>query len=89
MKKFKIKSYCKINLTLKVLKKLNNGYHKINSLITFCDLHDEIVIRKLNGFNDKINFTGKFKKSIKKRSNTITKILNILRSKKILKNHYF
>tara|TARA_Y100001970_G_C14231247_1_gene858786 strand:- start:57 stop:920 length:864 start_codon:yes stop_codon:yes gene_type:complete len=89
VKKFKIKSYCKINLTLKVLKKLNNGYHKINSLITFCDLHDEIVIRKLNGFNDKINFTGKFKKSIKKRSNTITKILNILRSKKILKNHYF
>ena len=67
MKKFKIKSYCKINLTLKVLKKLNNGYHKINSLITFCSLHDEITIRKTNGEKDKINFLGQFKKGIKKK----------------------
>ena len=89
MKKFKIKSYCKINLTLKVLKKLNNGYHKINSLITFCSLHDEITIRKANGEKDKINFLGQFKKGIKKKSNTISKMLQLLRSEKILNNCYF
>ena len=33
MKNHKIKSYCKINLYLKVIKKLNNGYHIITSLI--------------------------------------------------------
>ena len=89
MKKFKIKSYCKINLTLKVLKKLNTGYHKINSLITFCSLHDEIVISKINDTKDKINFVGQFKKGIRKNLNTITKTLFLLRSKKIIKNNYF
>ena len=34
MKNIKIKSCCKINLSLKVLKKLNSGYHNITSLIT-------------------------------------------------------
>ncbi len=89
MKKFKIKSYSKINLTLRVLKKLKNGYHQINSLITFCTLNDEIIISKTNGFKDNIKFTGKFRKGIKKESNTITKILYALRSKQILKNQYF
>ena len=89
MKKFKIKSYCKINLTLKVLRKLNTGYHKINSLITFCSLHDEIVISKINDTKDKINFVGQFKKGIRKNLNTITKTLFLLRSKKIIKNNYF
>jgi len=89
VKKFKIKSYCKINLTLRVLKKLNNGYHKIYSLITFCSLYDEIIINKINGTKDKINFLGQFKKGIKKNSNTISKILYLLRSEKILNNCYF
>ena len=62
MKKLKIKSYSKINLTLRVLKKLKNGYHQINSLITFCTLNDEIIISKTNGFKDNIKFTGKFRK---------------------------
>ena len=44
MKNFKIRSYCKINLSLKILKKLNSGYHNITSLITFCDLYDLISI---------------------------------------------
>ena len=54
MKNIKIKSFCKINLTLRVLKKLSNGYHNINSLITFCDLHDVITISKIKGLKDKI-----------------------------------
>jgi 4-diphosphocytidyl-2-C-methyl-D-erythritol kinase len=85
----KIKSYCKINLSLKVLKKLNSGYHNIISLITFCDLHDVISISRIRNLKDEISFSGKFKKGINKKSNTITKVLNLLRSIKSLENQAF
>ena len=75
MKKFKIKSFCKINLSLRVLKKLNNGYHNINSLITFCNVHDIVTISETLGKKDNISFSGKFKKGISLKSNTITKAL--------------
>ena len=83
MKNHKIKSYCKINLSLKVLKKLNSGYHNIASLITFCNLHDEILISKIKGFKDKISFSGKFSSGIDKEKNTVTKVLNLLRNRKL------
>ena len=89
MSNFKIKSYCKINLSLRVLKKLNSGYHNIISLITFCDLHDVISISKIRNLKDKINFSGKFKRGINKKSNTITEVLNLLRNKKLLENQAF
>jgi len=89
VKNFKIKSYCKINLSLRVIKKLNNNYHNIVSLITFCDLHDVISISKTRSSRDKISFSGKFKKGINKKSNTVTKILNLLRRAKLLENQTF
>ena len=89
MNNIKIKSYCKINLSLKVLKKLNSGYHNIISLITFCDLHDVISISRIRNLKDEISFSGKFKKGINKKSNTITKVLNLLRSIKLLENQAF
>ena len=89
MKNFKIKSYCKINLSLRVIKKLSNNYHNIISLITFCDLHDVISISKTRSSGDKISFSGKFKKGINKKSNTVTKILNLLRRAKLLENRTF
>ena len=89
MDNIKIKSYCKINLSLKVLRKLNSGYHNIISLITFCDLHDVISISRIRNLKDEISFSGKFKKGINKKSNTITKVLNLLRSIKLLENQAF
>ena len=89
MKNLKIKSYCKINLCLRVIKKLNNGYHKITSLITFCDLHDVISISKIKNLKDKISFSGRFKRGINKKSNTIIKVLNLLRKKRLLENQTF
>ena len=89
MKNFKIKSYCKINLSLKVLKKLNNGYHNIMSLITFCNLHDVILISKIRSKKDKINFIGPFKKGINKKFNTLSQMLNLLRRNKLLVNQAF
>ena len=89
MKNSKIKSYCKINLSLKVLKKLKNGYHNIMSLITFCDLHDIISISKIRSSKDKISFSGKFKKGIDKEQNTATKVLSLLRKNQMVENQAF
>ena len=89
MKKFKIKSFCKINLSLRVINKLRNGYHNITSLITFCDLHDVISINQIDGTIDKISFSGKFKKGIDKNSNTITKTLYLIRRRKFFKKKAF
>ena len=77
MKKIKIKSFCKVNLFLKVLNKSRDGKHNIKSLVTFCELHDVISIKKINSSRDKINFSGKFKDGINNKSNTITKLLFI------------
>lgn len=89
MKNFKIKSYCKINLSLRVLKKLSNDYHKISSFITFCDLHDIITLSQVNKSTDKISFYGKFSKGINNKSNTLTKVLDLFRKNKLLKNQIF
>ena len=89
MKKFKIKSFCKINLSLRVLKRLSNGYHNIKSLVTFCDLHDLISISKIKGVNDKISFSGRFKKGVNKKSNTITNVLYLLRKRNFFQKQAF
>ena len=89
MKKFKIKSFCKINLSLRVLKRLSNGYHNIKSLVTFCDLHDLISISKIKGMKDKISFSGRFKKGVNKKSNTITNVLYLLRKRNFFQKQAF
>jgi len=89
VKNLKIKSYCKINLSLKVLKKLDNGYHNLISLITFCKPHDVLSISKIKSLNDRISFSGRFKKGINKKSNTVTKMLNLLREHKLLGSGVF
>tara|TARA_B100000686_G_C16708027_1_gene927470 strand:+ start:670 stop:1533 length:864 start_codon:yes stop_codon:yes gene_type:complete len=89
VKKFKIKSFCKINLSLRVLKKLNSGYHIISSIITFCHLYDIISVKKIEGRKDLISFSGKFKNKINKKNNTLKKVLHLLRKKKILKKQAF
>ena len=85
MKFHKIRSYAKINLSLGVLGKLKSRIHKIESIVSFIDLHDEIFIREHKQDNHKIIFLGKFSKGIQK-NNTISKLLNILDLKKKLNN---
>ena len=74
-----INSYSKINLFLKVFKKNSSGLHNIQSSVMLLSLHDKIKIKNINGKKDKIIFTGKFKKNVKYKNNSITKSLNILR----------
>ena len=87
MDTFKIKSYAKINLALNVTGK-KNKLHKIESLITFIDLHDLIYLKQINKKNHKIIFKGKFSKNISK-INTITNLLRLLDKKNLLNSQKF
>ena len=82
-----IRSYAKINLALNVIKKISN-FHKIESIVSFISLHDEILIKKIKSKKHIISFTGKFSKNIGK-INTVSNLLNILDNKKLLKNNKF
>ena len=82
-----IKSYSKINLFLRVLKKNNAGLHNIQSATMLVDLHDEISIQKIEKNRDEILFTGPFKKNIKNNSNTVISTLSLLRSQKFINNN--
>ena len=89
MKKYKIKSYCKVNLSLRVLNKRKDGYHNVKSLMTFCGLYDEIFIKRIRSSKDKVIFSGKFATGINNKSNTITQTLTLLRKKNFLKKKFF
>lgn len=80
-----LKSYAKINLFLKVGKKLRKTkLHNIQSLIFLISLKDEIVIKKISDSKDIVKFTGKFKQNIKRKDNSINKSLLLLRRKKFI-----
>ncbi|PDH20791.1 MAG: 4-(cytidine 5'-diphospho)-2-C-methyl-D-erythritol kinase [Pelagibacterales bacterium MED-G42] len=83
----KIKSFAKINLALNVIGKIKN-LHKIESIFSFINLYDLILIKKISSPKHKIFFCGKFSSNIKK-VNTVTKLLDILDKKKLLKNNKF
>tara|TARA_B100000902_G_scaffold280032_1_gene265846 strand:- start:2455 stop:3297 length:843 start_codon:yes stop_codon:yes gene_type:complete len=82
----KIKSFAKINLALNVVGKLQS-LHKIESIISFLDLYDEILITKINSKNHKIKFIGKFSNGIGSK-NTVSKLLEYIDKKKLLKNKF-
>ena len=80
----KIKSYAKINISLSVLGKLNSKLHKIESLVSFINLYDEIFLSELKKNKHKVIFYGKFSNKIPIK-NTITRLLNILDKSNLLK----
>ena len=73
----KINTYAKINLNLKISKDIEEGLHNIRSLIVPIDLYDSIEIKETNADVDKIQFD---KEGISE-ENTISKSLNLLRSR--------
>ena len=86
IKKELIKSYAKINLSLDVLGRYKNNLHKIQSVISYINLHDKISIKPIKKPNHIIKFNGPFSKNLK--NNTISKLLNILEKKKLIKKKY-
>ena len=82
----KIKSFSKINLTLRVLNRFKNGMHNIETNSTLVDLSDEINIKR----NKKniVTFSGKFKNQVNKKKNTVKDTLLLLEKNNITKNFY-
>jgi len=83
-----IKSYSKINLSLKVNNKLKNGLHEIQSYFCLINLCDKIKINKTKKKKDTIIFKGQFFKHIKKFNNSIVNILKLLRKLKLISSYY-
>ena len=82
----KIKSHAKINLALNIISK-SKSLHRIESIVSFLKLHDEIKIKKINSINHSVYFKGKFSSGIKSK-NTITQLLYNIEKKKLLKSKY-
>ena len=70
----KINTYAKINLNLKISKKVEDGLHNISSLMVPINLYDSIEIKETNADVDKIQFD---RDGISE-ENTISKSLNLL-----------
>ncbi len=84
-----LKSYSKINLTLRVNKKLKHKkLHDIQSYYCLIDLHDEINIKATNEAKDKIKFHGKFAKNVNNSKNSIKSTLSILRKRNLVNNYF-
>ena len=60
------KAFAKINLSLNILNKRNDGYHNLNSDVIFANIYDSIKIKVLNTNNKSISLkiNGKFKKDL-------------------------
>ena len=83
-----IKSFSKINLTLKVNYKSSNGLHQIQSLYSLIDLFDKIKIKENKKNIDNISFKGPFSRLVKKKNNSIYNILIKLRQLKLISSYY-
>ncbi len=83
-----LKAYGKINLYLKVIKKLKNKYHQIETLFCYFDIYDQILVSSSKTSNQ-ITFIGKFSKGISNTNNTILKLLNILKKYPKFNRHKF
>ena len=80
----KLKSFAKINLYLRVGKKIKSSrLHNIQSLVCLINLFDEITIKTNKNKKDNIKFYGKFSKHIFKKD-TVTNSISILKQKGII-----
>jgi len=78
-----IKSHAKINLSLNVLGKINSNFHRIETMVSFISLHDEIYIKNINKKKHKILFYGKFSKGIPS-SNTVSTLMKFMDKQNLL-----
>ena len=83
----KIKSYSKVNLSLRILAKLKkSGMHSIETNSVLVNLFDEISLSR-NKKNVTF-FKGKFKSKISKNNNSVINSLKLLKNLNIIKNSY-
>ena len=66
----------KLNLFLEVINKSKDGYHNLESLMTFCKFGDQIKIKKSTKF--KFSIDGPFSKNLSTKSNIILNTIVLL-----------
>ena len=84
----KLRSFSKINLSLRVLKKMSSGLHDIQSNSILIDLHDQIKINRSYKNKNEIFFKGDFARFVNKKDNSIKSIVKYLEKEKIFKSNY-
>ena len=70
-------SPAKLNLYLEVISKRKDGFHNLESLMTFCELGDVIKIEQSRSFQLKIK--GPFGKFLDLNENIILKVIKVIR----------
>lgn len=70
------RAYAKVNLTLTVLGRRTDGYHELESLVTFADLHDVVTLEL--GTEGSVTVTGPFAQHIAG-ENLLVRALTLLR----------
>ena len=81
-----IKSPCKINLSLDITSKREDGYHLIESLFHTVNLYDIIDIEKSNEYS--ISTSGEFALKDNEEENIVTKIFNHFKNNMGLNDNY-
>ena len=87
MKITRILSHAKINLALNIIGK-KKSLHKIESIISFIELHDVISISKNESNYHQITYYGKFSRNLSK-NNTVKKLFQILDNMSLLNGKKF
>ena len=84
----KLRSFSKINLSLRVLKKMSSGFHDIQSNSILIDLNDQIKINRSYKNKNEIYFKGDFARFVNKKNNSVKSIVKYLEKEKIFKSKY-
>ena len=69
-------SPAKINLYLEIINKRSDGYHNLESLMSFCDFGDVISVKKSNVFQ--LDIVGQFSKNLISKDNIIVETIEKL-----------
>ena len=73
----KRKSYAKINLTLDVIEKREDGYHNIDGIMQMIDLYDEVEVK----ISDKFEITSNSKEIPLDEKNLVYKVYYVMKEK--------
>ena len=78
------KGCAKINLALHVTGVKEDGYHILDSIVTFTDIFDILSFKKDR--KNVLTFTGEFSKSLKVKNNSVIEALNLFEN--VLADHF-
>lgn len=81
------KSYAKINLSLNIVNKREDGYHELDSIMVPIELHDSLIINQLNNAVDNFVTVDDFSNGLI-HYNLASSAINAMKEKYGFKNHF-